>query len=128
MTTELDALPESVRDAYSKLNARIAVYGSDDEKEQWEIISAGLLRLTARVQELERDNEGLCEANSILASANDTDFARAQNAESELAAAQAKIDALMLEYCHDEMTDEQCDAWSKRQKVAPLPLDDEAKS
>lgn len=81
----------------------------------------------SRVQELERENGELCDANSILASANDTDFARAQHAEAELAAAQAKIDALMLEYCPNEMTDEQCDAWARRQKVAPLPLDDEAK-
>jgi len=38
--------------------------------------------------------------------------------QSELAAKQAKIDALMLEYCPDEMTEEQFVEWSKHQTVA----------
>lgn len=38
----------------------------------------------------------------------------------DAAAKQAKIDALMLEYCPDEMTDEQVHAWGLRQrKVSP---------
>lgn len=36
---------------------------------------------------------------------------------SEIASMQAKIDALMLEYCPDEMTKEQMDNWEKHQKV-----------
>ena len=34
-----------------------------------------------------------------------------------LAAAQAKIDSLMLEYCPDEMTPEQIENWGKHQKA-----------
>ena len=37
-------------------------------------------------------------------------------------AAQAKIDALMLEYCPDEITPEQLDEWARHQKPAPDEL------
>lgn len=43
------------------------------------------------------------------------DLIRKQQA--EIASMQAKIDALMLEYCPDEMTKEQMDNWEKHQKV-----------
>ena len=42
----------------------------------------------------------------------------AESAESRLAALQAKIDALMFEYCPDEMTAEQIEAWGKHQRCA----------
>ena len=35
----------------------------------------------------------------------------------QLAAAQAQIDALMLEFCPEEMTKEQLDEWAKNQRV-----------
>jgi len=35
----------------------------------------------------------------------------------QLAAAQARIDALMLEYCPDEMTKEQLVEWAKHQQI-----------
>ncbi len=38
----------------------------------------------------------------------------------ECEAKQAQIDALMLEYCPDEMTTEQIDNWEKHQKPATL--------
>ncbi|HEX5354329.1 MAG TPA: hypothetical protein VFW60_09630 [Rhodanobacteraceae bacterium] len=47
---ELAGLPEDVREAFSKLNARITVYGSDDEQEQWETVRAELLRLAHRAK------------------------------------------------------------------------------
>lgn len=40
----------------------------------------------------------------------------ARQLERELAAAQAKIDALMLEHCPDEMTPEQVANWGKHQR------------
>lgn len=39
----------------------------------------------------------------------------------EIDAKQAKIDALMLEYCPDEMTPGQLANWSRHQRVAPTP-------
>jgi hypothetical protein len=36
----------------------------------------------------------------------------------QIDAQQEKIDALMLEYCPDEMTHEQIDEWEKHQKVS----------
>lgn len=38
--------------------------------------------------------------------------------EAEIAAKQAKIDALMLEFCPDEMTPEQIEKWGENQKVS----------
>ena len=46
---------------------------------------------------------------------------RAEAAERELAEARAKIDALMLEYCPDEMTPGQVDEWARHQR----PIDAE---
>lgn len=40
---------------------------------------------------------------------------RAEKAEADNAAKQARIDALMLEYCPDEMTPEQLDEWGRNQ-------------
>lgn len=53
---------------------------------------------------------------------------RAESAQRALAGAQAKIDALMLEYCPDEMTHEQVENWGKHQRAlsehaAPQILD-----
>ena len=45
----------------------------------------------------------------------------AEKAERELAEARAKIDALMLEYCPDEMTPGQVDEWARHQR----PIDAE---
>lgn len=39
----------------------------------------------------------------------------ARQLERELGAAQAKIDRLMIEYCHEEMTPE----WGRHQKAVP---------
>lgn len=53
-------------------------------------------------------------------------YGRTRKAEAELAALkverdsmQAKIDALMLEYCPDEMTPGQVEEWGKHQKPSP---------
>ena len=40
-----------------------------------------------------------------------------QSLTTQLEAKQAKIDELMLEYCPDEMTEEQLDEWGKHQVV-----------
>ena len=40
-------------------------------------------------------------------------------ADKQLAAAQARIDELMLEYCPDEMTQDQIDNWAKHQQAVP---------
>ena len=40
---------------------------------------------------------------------------RLADAEAQLASKQAKIDALMFEYCPDEMTDEQVEEWCRHQ-------------
>jgi hypothetical protein len=44
---------------------------------------------------------------------------RIEALEQALRQAQARIDALMLEFCPNEMTPEQISAWADCQKVAP---------
>jgi hypothetical protein len=39
----------------------------------------------------------------------------------KLAAKQARIDELMMEYCPDEMTEEQLEEWSKHQRAVKVP-------
>jgi hypothetical protein len=45
---------------------------------------------------------------------------RRESLTQQLAAANAKIDALMLEYCPSEMTPEQVDNWAKHQQVVQV--------
>lgn len=47
----------------------------------------------------------------------------AQEAADEIERLQAKIDALMLEYCPDEMTPEQRTEWAKHQRPSAEPSD-----
>ena len=43
-----------------------------------------------------------------------------ENLHKKLAAAQAKIDALMLEYCPEEMTEDQLQEWERHQRVVKV--------
>lgn len=63
-----------------------------------------------------REVELLKQANIAYSSENANLRGRAMTAE-------AKIDALMLEYCPDEMTPEQVETWGKSQRVAKLRKD-----
>ena len=49
---------------------------------------------------------------------SDTPMTDMEELERKLAEAEAKIDALMLEYCPREMSIEQIDRWIKNQKPA----------
>ena len=49
-----------------------------------------------------------------------------QGLRAELAAKQAQIDRLMIEYCPDEMTDEQTAEWTSHQRAAPAASEDDA--
>ena len=51
MTDQLDALPQSVREAVEEIDSGVVC-----RSPAWETIRAELIRLTARVQELEREN------------------------------------------------------------------------
>ena len=75
---------------------------------------------------LARERDELLVENERLLAANRDCIDHFNAAMEDLAAAQAKIDSLMLEYCQDEMTPEQIDNWGKHQKAASdqtnLPL------
>lgn len=90
--------------------------GDDLFDESVETIRAELLRLA----EIEKERWG------VVATRNAA-IERAYKAEAELAALQARIDALMLEFCPEDMTEEQVAAWSARQRVVDEPQDNSAK-
>ena len=62
---------------------------------------------------------------SLAASAKRAE-ARAVELEAEVAAKQARIDALMLEYCPDEMTPEQAAEWARHQRPVSQQAGDAA--
>lgn len=75
---------------------------------------------------LARERDELLVENERLLAANRDCIDHFNAAMEDLAAAQAKIDSLMLEYCPDEMTPEQIENWGKHQKAVSdqtnLPL------
>jgi hypothetical protein len=83
-------------------------------------IDARLQDEIAKRGSAERDYEACRELLSVhnlggMTDYNDGPMKRALAAESRAAALQAKIDALMLEYCPNEMTPEQIDEWGRHQ-------------
>lgn len=74
--------------------------------------------LLDRVSELQTENARLKQHNTEYHAAMMEGHEKVQELSSRLGAAQARIDALMLEYCPDEMTDEQTDEWANHQYVA----------
>lgn len=62
----------------------------------------------------------ICAVEAMQDAALPVELAAPQPACSDCAAKQAKIDALMLEYCPDEMTPEQVVEWGENQKPASL--------
>lgn len=110
--SDLDTLRPEVRDALFSVGKRC-------DAETFDTLSAELLRLTRN------------DADARIALDADHDwkemYERAKKAEAELAALQARIDALMLEFCPEDMTEEQVAAWSARQRVVDEPQDDNAK-
>lgn len=81
-------------------------------------ILAHIPAVKALQEEVERFSTALSEANTNrmamhakIATLEATNAAQAE----QLAAKQAKIDALMLEFCSAEMTPEQVEEWSKHQ-------------
>lgn len=75
---------------------------------------------------LARERDELLVENERLLAANRDCIDHFNAAMEDLAAAQAKIDSLMLEYCQVEMTPEQIENWGKHQKAVSdqtnLPL------
>jgi len=155
MTDQLDALPQSVREAVEEIDSGVVC-----RSPAWETIRAELIRLTARVQELERENaileiknrgtlaNNLCPdhrdkqtGKPCLACTIETLTRKKDRAEAELAAIKTAARAYFLGYCQDEAADEIVEGrghWTGctkeqheaavRLRDALLPLDDEAKS
>ena len=81
--------------------------GKVSEQEKWILEqSEAIVRMGARISQLE---------NLLI---------EAAKTEQQLAAAQAKIDELMLEYCPEEITQEQVAEWEKHQVAVGDPLND----
>ena len=69
-----------------------------------------------RITELEAQIEALKENKDTLIDKLSETLHRAVNAEAQIESLQAKIDALMLEYCPEEMTEQQMKTWGNNQK------------
>lgn len=69
-------------------------------------LQARITELTAIAEKYHADAENYCRKFGEL--------------EAQLAAKQAKIDSLMLEYCPDEITSEQTAEWANHQRPAPI--------
>ena len=67
--------------------------------------------------ELMAENKRLKAIENIANEFGIVGFVDIEELREQLAAAQAKIDSLMLEYCPDEMTPEQIENWGKHQKA-----------
>lgn len=110
----INAMPQT--DAQSQIDALKA----ELQQRALEVMSldAQNMELAAERDALKAENARLLAAN--IDGKNWVDAARADIAElsAELAHKQAKIDALMLEFCPGEMTDEQIAEWMKHQVVS----------
>lgn len=67
---------------------------------------------------LDADHERIANENASNRLRAERAEARVAELEREVAAKQARIDALMLEYCPDEMTPEQVAEWARHQRPA----------
>lgn len=77
-----------------------------------------------RIEQLERENQrlrmALADAEALEIGTGERCMAllaHVERLEAKLAAAQAKIDELMLEYCPEEMTPEQIAEWGRNQEA-----------
>lgn len=118
---DLAGLPGPLADALRRTDVTVEMFDTlvTVNRDDYDIIRAELLRLAT------------IEADALIALDCEHDWQvehkRAEKAEAELAALQARIDALMLEFCPEDMTEEQVAAWSARQRVVDEPQDDNAK-
>lgn len=86
----------------------------------WSFSAGGYL---LPLSDMETDNPAECDANArYIAAANPATIrsllAELDAARRDAEAKQARIDALMLEHCPDEMTDEQVASWGDAQVAA----------
>jgi predicted RNase H-like nuclease (RuvC/YqgF family) len=82
------------------------------------LTSRGIEDMQTRIAELEKKNAQyakMCVRNDEWLCARDQEI---QRLDAALRAKQAKIDALMWEFCPDEMTSEQITEWKKHQALS----------
>jgi len=88
---------------------------SDEAK--WETAPAAIVVSIYFAQTLERENVVLREKLKDCSAVVDRQQEQLDRNQEQLASKQAKIDALMVEHCPDEMTEEQVAEWKKHQVV-----------
>jgi len=88
---------------------------SDEAK--WETAPAAIVVSIYFAQILERENAALRQQLKDCSAAFDKQQVALDRNSEQLAAKQAKIDALMFEHCPEEMTEEQIARWKKHQVV-----------
>ena len=102
---------------YDRLKQQLAAKDAELEVERLRLAACGVVALANT-----RDSANKARSmDPQYRSASLGDVERAVDAEmdyrEQLAAKQARIDELMLEYCPNEMTEEQLEEWSKHQRA-----------
>jgi len=87
------------------------------DEAKWETAPATIVVSVYFAQTLERENAALREQLKDCSAAFDKQQKQLDRNTEQIAAKQAKIDALMFEHCPDEMTEEQIARWKKHQVV-----------
>ena len=87
---------------------------SDEAK--WETAPAAIVVSVYFAQTLERENAALREQLKDCSAVVDRQQKQLDRNAEQLASKQARIDALMVEHCPKEMTEEQVKEWKKHQR------------
>jgi len=87
-------------------------------RSQMDVLRDGLASERERAESMRAELAEQCRLHAIGMERELALIGRADRAEAEAAAKQARIDELMLEYCPDEMTPEQIENWKRHQVPA----------
>jgi len=87
------------------------------DEAKWETAPAAIVVSIYFAQTLERENVVLREQLKDCSAVVDRQQKQLDRNAEQLASKQATIDMLMLEYCPDEMTEEQVEEWKKHQII-----------
>ena len=87
------------------------------DEAKWETAPAAIVVSIYFAQTLERENVVLREQLKDCSAQFDQQQEQLDRNAEKIASKQAQIDRLMMEYCPDEMTEEQVNEWKKHQII-----------
>jgi len=113
-------LHDDAQQSIDALRAEVEFHKLDASalRSQMDVLRDGLASERERAESLRAELAEQCRLHAIGMERELALIGRADRAEAEAAAKQARIDELMLEYCPDEMTPEQIENWKRHQVPA----------